>query len=195
MGLFPFGSQRAPHHSHPHPQHWRRGKGKAAKAPSRQGAERATRGTVPPNSLHPEVRRARRRLLGAIVLLVAVGVVLLIGFGARAPAERHEMAIHIAERTPLRTHLDNTHTVANTGPQFATPAATFSDLQHAHAWMLRLKQARIPAYLERRKQANGSEQFLVRAGPFKSRESAIAVLKQMRAAGLTSSANDNPTTH
>lgn len=68
--------------------------------------------------------------------------------------------------------------------RFAVQLGTLYDEPRARAWIARLKAANIPAYLERKKLANGSQQLLVRAGPFNDRVSAEAASKRIRELGL-----------
>ncbi|BBO60115.1 SPOR domain-containing protein [Mycoavidus sp. B2-EB] len=68
--------------------------------------------------------------------------------------------------------------------RFAVQLGALNDEPRARAWAERLKAANIPAYLERKKLPNGSQQFFVRAGPFNDRASAEAASKRIRELGL-----------
>lgn len=73
---------------------------------------------------------------------------------------------------------------APSGARFALQLGVFLDDASARTWAGKLKAAGVPAYTERRKQADGSSQTLLRAGPFPDRASASAAIAKLRAAGL-----------
>ncbi|WP_144150757.1 SPOR domain-containing protein [Paraburkholderia sp. BCC1885] len=75
------------------------------------------------------------------------------------------------------------------GSRFAVQLGAFPDDAGAKAWAAKLKAAGVPAYTERRKQADGTTQTLLRAGPFADRSAASAAIAKVRAAGLTSGSN------
>ena len=79
---------------------------------------------------------------------------------------------------------------APTGSRFALALGTFQDDASAHTWANKLKAAGVPAYTERRKQADGSTRTLLRAGPFADRAAASAAIAKVREAGLASGANN-----
>jgi DedD protein len=79
---------------------------------------------------------------------------------------------------------------APAGNRFALALGTFQDDNSAHTWANKLKAAGVPAYTERRKQADGSTRTLLRAGPFADRAAASAAIAKVREAGLTSGANN-----
>ena len=76
------------------------------------------------------------------------------------------------------------------GSRFAVQLGAFPDDASAKAWAVKLKAAGVPAYTERRKQADGTTQTLLRAGPFADRAAATAAIAKVRAAGLTSGSNN-----
>jgi DedD protein len=78
---------------------------------------------------------------------------------------------------------------APAGARFALQLGVFQDDSSAKTWAAKLKAAGVPAYTERRKQADGTTQTLLRAGPFPDRASASAAIAKVRAAGLSSNAN------
>ncbi len=86
----------------------------------------------------------------------------------------------------IKASPQTTNGVAGSAPsnRFAVQLGTLYDEPRARAWIARLKAANIPAYLERKKLANGSQQLLVRAGPFNDRVSAEAASKRIRELGL-----------
>ncbi|MEI6000307.1 SPOR domain-containing protein [Paraburkholderia bengalensis] len=76
------------------------------------------------------------------------------------------------------------------GNRFAVQLGSFQDDSSAHAWETKLKAAGVPAYTERRKQADGTTRTLLRAGPFADRAAASSAIAKVREAGLTSGANN-----
>ncbi|MFP3568956.1 SPOR domain-containing protein [Paraburkholderia sp. SIMBA_030] len=76
------------------------------------------------------------------------------------------------------------------GSRFAVQLGVFPDDASARSWATRLKAAGVPAYTERRKQADGATRTLLRAGPFADRAAASAAIAKVREAGLTSGANN-----
>ncbi|CCD37376.1 unnamed protein product [Candidatus Paraburkholderia kirkii UZHbot1] len=70
------------------------------------------------------------------------------------------------------------------GSRFVLQIGQFDDESAAQNWVNKLKAAGVPAYLEHRKQSDGSTRALLRAGPFPDRASASAALVKVRQAGL-----------
>ncbi|WP_158940342.1 SPOR domain-containing protein [Burkholderia sp. S171] len=70
------------------------------------------------------------------------------------------------------------------GSRFVVQIGTFDDDTAAQGWVTKLKAAGVPAYIEHRKQADGSTRTLLRAGPFADRTAASAALVKVRQAGL-----------
>ncbi|AXF24062.1 sporulation protein [Burkholderia pyrrocinia] len=71
------------------------------------------------------------------------------------------------------------------GARFAVQLGSFKDDATARSWATKLKSAGVPAYVEHRKQADGSTATLLRAGPFADRAAASAAIAKVRDAGLT----------
>ncbi|VWB10194.1 sporulation repeat-containing protein [Burkholderia pseudomultivorans] len=71
------------------------------------------------------------------------------------------------------------------GARFAVQLGSFKDDATARSWAAKLKSAGVPAYVEHRKQADGSAATLLRAGPFADRAAASAAIAKVREAGLT----------
>ncbi|WP_343726584.1 SPOR domain-containing protein [Burkholderia seminalis] len=71
------------------------------------------------------------------------------------------------------------------GARFAVQLGSFKDDAMARSWATKLKSAGVPAYVEHRKQADGSTATLLRAGPFADRSAASAAIAKVREAGLT----------
>ncbi|HBO80274.1 MAG TPA: sporulation protein, partial [Cupriavidus sp.] len=61
----------------------------------------------------------------------------------------------------------------------------FSSEERAKNWLAKLKESKVPAYVEKKTLADG-ERNLLRAGPFTSRDAAEAAEKKVKAIGLTS---------
>ncbi|SDI44208.1 SPOR domain-containing protein [Paraburkholderia phenazinium] len=76
------------------------------------------------------------------------------------------------------------------GSRFAVQLGSFPDDASAKSWAAKLKAAGVPAYTERRKQADGTTHTLLRAGPFADRAAASAAIAKVREAGLTSGSNN-----
>lgn len=71
------------------------------------------------------------------------------------------------------------------GARFAVQLGSFKEDATARSWATKLKSAGVPAYVEHRKQADGSTATLLRAGPFADRAAASAAIAKVREAGLT----------
>ncbi|MEX3581478.1 MAG: SPOR domain-containing protein [Burkholderia sp.] len=71
------------------------------------------------------------------------------------------------------------------GTRFAVQLGSFPDEATAHGWADKLKAAGVSAYVEHRKQADGSATTLLRTGPFADRTAASAAIAKVRDAGLT----------
>ncbi|RQR84019.1 MULTISPECIES: SPOR domain-containing protein [unclassified Burkholderia] len=71
------------------------------------------------------------------------------------------------------------------GARFAVQLGSFKDDATARSWATKLKSAGVPAYVEHRKQADGSTASQLRAGPFADRAAASAAIAKVREAGLT----------
>jgi len=70
------------------------------------------------------------------------------------------------------------------GSRFVVQIGTFDDDTAAQNWVTKLKASGVPAYIEHRKQADGTTRTLLRAGPFADRTAASAALVKVRQAGL-----------
>jgi DedD protein len=70
------------------------------------------------------------------------------------------------------------------GARFALQLGSFKSEAAAKAWAKKLKDAGVPAYTERGKQADGSAATLLRAGPFADRDAASAAIAKVREAGM-----------
>ncbi|HEY4802242.1 MAG TPA: SPOR domain-containing protein [Paraburkholderia sp.] len=77
------------------------------------------------------------------------------------------------------------------GARFAVQLGAFSNDTTARNWVTKLKAAGVPAYIEQRKEADGTTRTLLRAGPFPDRASATAAIAKVRGAGLMAGSNSN----
>jgi len=75
------------------------------------------------------------------------------------------------------------------GSRFAVQLGAFANETNARNWVSKLKAAGVPAYIEHRKQADGSTMALLRAGPFADRASATEAIAKVRGAGLMAGSN------
>ncbi|KAF1056005.1 MAG: Cell division protein DedD [Burkholderia gladioli] len=264
MGIFSFGKKKDD--DAPPRRGSRSGSTRAARG---ERTERCTRRAERPESdatlldpTLPEKQRARRRLVGAIALVVAVVIVLPMVLDAHPKPVTSDIAIDIpnkpAQAAPARDDdpvdtqagvahdappgaTDDTQTaqasgaqaapaaksqqqaaakpapaakppvaqakppvepqsetdsdqaaVANgaspsspVGARFAVQLGSFTDEVTARGWAAKLKSAGVSAYVERRKQADGSVVTLLRAGPFADRAAASTAIAKVRDAGLT----------
>jgi DedD protein len=93
---------------------------------------------------------------------------------AAEPKEQAQSSASAAPNTPS----------SPAGSRFVLQIGQFDDETAAQNWVNKLKAAGVPAYLEHRKQSDGSTRSLLRAGPFPDRASASAALVKVRQAGL-----------
>ena len=89
---------------------------------------------------------------------------------------------------PSAANADSGTPAAPPGARFAVQLGVFTDEANARRWESKLKAAGVPAYIENRKQADGSARAFLRAGPFPDRAAASAAIAKVREAGLTANA-------
>ncbi|CAH2928807.1 MAG: Septum-associated cell division protein DedD [uncultured Paraburkholderia sp.] len=96
-----------------------------------------------------------------------------------------------ADKTSVAASADaNSGTPASPpGSRFAVQLGAFANEANARNWASKLKAAGVPAYIEHRKQADGTTLTLLRAGPFVDRAAASAAIAKVRGAGLASGTN------
>ena len=242
MGLLSLFSSRKG--TDPAPERGRRTRAEpgAGIGASRRPAEEYADDTLDPD--FPQKQRARRRLIGAVVLLAAAVIVLPIVFehkprpvsddvavsvangqGAQKPkvearkaqalppsanAGRNDAALDAGEEivntpAPDKPKADTKQPdakadtkVADAKPAEAKaadkPAANtkyliligaFSSEERAKNWLAKLKESKVPAFVEKKTLADG-DRILLRAGPFSSRDAADAADKKVKSIGLTS---------
>jgi DedD protein len=108
---------------------------------------------------------------------------------AQTPAQTTPQATAQAARPPADAPATAAAAQKNTpaspaGSRFVIQIGTFDEDAVAQNWVTKLKAAGVPAYVERRKEADGSTRALLRAGPFADRAAASAALGKVRQAGL-----------
>ncbi|TDN62948.1 SPOR domain-containing protein [Paraburkholderia sp. BL10I2N1] len=108
---------------------------------------------------------------------------------AKQPAKSTQAA-DTATQGAAAAEADSGTPAAPAGSRYAVQLGSFSDDVSARNWATKLKAAGVPAYTERRKQADGSMHTLLRAGPFADRAAASAAIAKVREAGLTSGPNN-----
>jgi DedD protein len=89
---------------------------------------------------------------------------------------------------PSAANADSGTPAAPPGARFAVQLGVFNDGASARRWESKLKAAGVPAYVENRKQADGSTRAFLRAGPFPDRAAASAAIAKVREAGLMANA-------
>lgn len=245
MGLLSLFSSRKG--TDPAPERGRRTRAESSAGigASRRLAEEYADDTLDPD--FPQKQRARRRLIGAVVLLAAAVIVLPIVFehkprpvsddvavsvangqGAQKPkvearkadplppasnAGRNDAALDAGEEIVNTPAADKPKAdakadakpdtkVADAKPVDAKPAdktadkpaantkyliliGAFSSEERAKNWLAKLKESKVPAYVEKKALADG-DRILLRAGPFTSRDAADMADRKVRAIGLTS---------
>ena len=66
------------------------------------------------------------------------------------------------------------------GSHFVVQIGSFASEAPAQAWVVKLKAAGVPAYVQHARQDDGSDRVLVRAGPFADRAAAEAAVRKVR---------------
>jgi len=243
MGLLSLFSSRKG--ADPAPERGRRTRAESSAGigASRRLAEEYADDTLDPD--FPQKQRARRRLIGAVVMLAAAIIVLPIVFehkprpvsddvavsvangqgAAQKPkvearkadplppsaANRNDAALDAGEeivnapaadksdkadkaKADARPDAKADTKVADSKPTDKAPSANpkyliligaFSSEERAKNWLAKLKESKVPAYVEKKTLADG-ERVLLRAGPFANRDAADAADKKVKSIGLTS---------
>ncbi|MWL87924.1 SPOR domain-containing protein [Cupriavidus sp. SW-Y-13] len=185
----------------------------------------------------PQKQRARRRLIGAVVLLAAAVIVLPIVFEHKPRPVSEDVAVKVAngqggtqkpkvearKADPLPPQAssgrndaaldageeivnapapaadkgkadakvaeakpaDKPAASANANTKYLILIGAFSSEERARGWLAKLKESKVPAYVEKKTLSDG-DRILLRAGPFNSRDAVDAADKKVRAIGLTS---------
>ncbi|ABF09339.1 DedD protein [Cupriavidus metallidurans] len=240
MGLLSLFSSRKG--TDPAPERGRRTRAESSAGigASRRTADEYADDTLDPD--FPQKQRARRRLIGAVVLLAAAIIVLPIMFEHKPRPVSEDVAVSVAngqgatqkpkvearkaEPLPPSANANRNDAALDAGEEIVTapasdksdksdkpkadakpdtkvadskpadkPAAAgtkylimigaFSSEERAKNWLAKLKESKVPAYVEKKTLADG-ERNLLRAGPFTSRDAAEAAEKKVKAIGLTS---------
>lgn len=106
---------------------------------------------------------------------------------AQQQIQAQQQAQATAETTPAATlppPAKPSTPASPAGSRFVLQIGTFDEDGPAQNWVSKLKAAGVPAYVEHRKQADGSVRSMLRAGPFADRAAASAALAKVRRAGL-----------
>lgn len=237
MGLFSLFSSRKGNDPAPERTSRRsRSDAGAGIASSRRLAEDYADDTLDPE--FPQKQRARRRLIGAVVLLVAAVIVLPVVFETKPRPVVDNIAVRVsngpggnasvraeqrkaaplppapapapqarpesldageelvsvtptpsrAADKPSEKPAEKPVTQAEAKPsgsgKYLVLIGAFSSEDKARRWVAKLKESKVPAYVEKKAQADG-DRVLLRAGPFSDREAALSAEKRVRAVGLT----------
>lgn len=230
MGLLSLFSSRKGNDPAPERARRQRTDPGAGIASSRRLAEEYADDTLDPE--FPQKQRARRRLIGAVVLVVAAVIVLPIVFETKPRPVSEDVSVKVANGVSQKPRVEprkadplppapaarNDTAALDAGEEIVSapqkPAATapadkpaqkaeakaearqgsgkyliligaFSSEERAKNWLAKLKESKVPAYVEKKVLADG-DRILLRAGPFSDREAADAADKRVRAVGLTS---------
>lgn len=239
MGLLSLFSSRKG--TDPAPERGRRSRAEsgAGIGASRRSADEYADDTLDPD--FPQKQRARRRLIGAVVLLAAAIIVLPIVFEHKPRPVSDDVAVSVAngqgasqkpkveprkaEPLPPSANAGRNDAALDAGEEIVNapaadkprtepkadakvadvkpaadakpadkPAANtkyliligaFSSEDRAKNWLAKLKESKVPAYVEKKTMADG-DRILLRAGPFANRDAADAADKKVRSIGLTS---------
>lgn len=157
------------------------------------GANDAARATTPP-------RNATALASGAANMTAKPGTVPSGTPPTAAPPPRRKTAIETG-RARAQSGADAPFDASNPGGTPNAPAGNRYVVQlgalnsdaAARDWVGRLKALGVPAYVERRRQSDGRERILLRAGPFADRSAAAAAVAKVREAGLTSGGDSKRT--
>jgi DedD protein len=107
------------------------------------------------------------------------------------PAKRAGAApTQAAANPPMHAPTGSGSPASPPGNRFAVELGSFPNDVSAKPWVTRLQALGVPAYIERRKQEDGSVRTLLRAGPFADRAAASAAIAKVREAGLMSGSHN-----
>ncbi|MCG1042963.1 SPOR domain-containing protein [Mycetohabitans sp. B8] len=157
------------------------------------GANDAARATTPP-------RNATALASGAVNMTAKPGTVPSGTPPTTAPPPRRKTAMETG-RARAQSGADAPFDASSPGGTPNAPAGNRYVVQLgalnsdavARDWVGRLKALGVPAYVERRRQSDGRERILLRAGPFADRSAAAAAVRKVREAGLTSGGDSKRT--
>ena len=124
-------------------------------------------------------RRGRRRLVGAVALVLAAVIVLPMVFDPEPRGTGSPVSVRIPgeDETPFTPKLPAKKAAAAPKEEFVVQVGAFSSPQGAIA---KLESAKLPYYTERIQ----SNLTRIRAGPFATREAAQKALEQLKGLGF-----------
>src|SRR5207248_261099 len=125
-------------------------------------------------------RRARRRLIGAVVLALGAAVIVPTPQAVPVPLPVPETTKSASK--PPASMDTNAATPAQIREGFAVQLAAYADDKGANALANRLKRSGYPAYTEPLKTSRGTL-WRVRVGPYSSRDAATGVRDKLKAEG------------
>lgn len=171
----------------------------AAAVPERAGESAAATGMQPPQPVPPRERFAKSAKTGQEASPPQLGKAAQSAAADNdAPSSAHDSPTasakpqaQIARQASAAAGAGKTAYGAPNAPagaRFAVQLGVFADDASARQWEGKLKAVGVPAYVEHRKQADGSKRSLLRAGPFADRAAAAAAIAKVREAGLMSNA-------
>lgn len=97
-----------------------------------------------------------------------------------------EEVIAATNKTKPRTDTPATKPASNTPGKFVIQIGAFASEDRANGWITKMKDQKIPNYVNNKTSPDGTKLFVLRAGPFPDRESAEAAEKKIKAMGLNS---------
>jgi len=124
-------------------------------------------------------RRGRRRLVGAVALILAAVIVLPMVFDPEPRGSGSPISVRIPaeDETPFNPKLPAKQPAAVSKDEYVVQVGAFSNPQGAIA---KLESAKLPYYTE----AMQGNLTRVRAGPFATREAAEKALEQLKGLGF-----------
>ena len=97
-----------------------------------------------------------------------------------------EEVIAATNKTKPKTDTPATKPASNTPGKFVIQIGAFASEDRANGWITKMKDQKIPNYVNNKTSPDGTKLFVLRAGPFPDRESAEAAEKKIKAMGLNS---------
>jgi cell division septation protein DedD len=124
-------------------------------------------------------RRGRRRLVGAVALVLAAVIVLPMVFDPEPRGTSANLSVRIpSEDTPFTPKLPAKKAQPPAGEEYVIQVGAFASPQ---AVIAKLQSARMPYYTE----VVNNNLTRVRAGPFPTRQAAEQAIEQLKALGFT----------
>lgn len=128
-------------------------------------------------------RRGRRRLVGAVALVLAAVIVLPMVFDPEPRGTAPSVSVRIPgeDETPFAPKLPAKKPEPGTAEQYVVQVGAFSNPQGV---MAKLDSAKMPYYTEVVQDSRTGNLTRVRAGPFATREAAEKALEQLKGLGF-----------